>query len=100
VHWSTIPVQTRGRDAVLHSGVRRTTATFGTAAPPRWLSGLVRRVAHRIPEHRRSRWVLLLGADRLDVLEHRVARGWGLVLPLAVGAAAFLVALRLARRFA
>jgi hypothetical protein len=61
---------------------------------------LVRRLAHRIPEHRPSHWILLLGADRLDLIEHRVVRG-SVVLPvLVVGAAGFLAALRLVRRFA
>jgi hypothetical protein len=100
VHWSAPPVQARGRDVLERSGVLRTTATFGTAAPPRWLSGLVRRFAHRIPEHRPSRWILLLGADRLDLLEHRAAHGWVLVPTLAVGAVAFVAAFRLARRLA
>jgi hypothetical protein len=57
-------------------------AVFGTAQPLRGLSGAVRRVAYRTPEHRTARWMLLLAGDRLDVLEHRLARGLWL-LPAA-----------------
>jgi hypothetical protein len=68
-------------------GPRAATPVFGTAQPPRGLSGLVRRVAYRLPERRASRWALLLAGDRLDVLEHRLARtAW--LLPAALGLAA------------
>lgn len=58
------------------------TPVFGTAQPPRGLSGLLRRAAYRIPEHKARRWLLLLGADRADVLEHS-GRGRYAVLALA-----------------
>jgi hypothetical protein len=61
---------------------------FGTGQPPRGLSGLLRRAAYRVPEHRASRWALLVAGDRLDVLEHRLARALWLapaVLALAGG---------------
>ena len=57
----------------------------------RGLSGLVRRAAYRVPEHRTTRWTLLLVGDRLDVLEHRLARYLWLApaaLALAAGYAA------------
>ncbi len=70
-------------DLLSREGVRRATPVFGTAQPARGLSGLFRRAAHRMPERRASRWALLFVADRVDVLEHRVARGvW--ILPAAV----------------
>jgi hypothetical protein len=60
---------------------------FGTARPPRGLSGAVRSLAYRIPQHRASRWLLLLAGDRLDVLESRLARNlW--IVPAALGLAA------------
>lgn len=48
------------------------TPTFGTAAPPRGLSGVLRRVAYGIPENRTRHVMLLLMADRVDVLESRL----------------------------
>lgn len=62
---------------------------FGTAQPPRGVSGVMRRLAYRIPEHHAKHWMLLLAADRVDVVGHRLigAAKW---LPLALPAAAAL----------
>ena len=48
------------------------TPAFGTAAPPKGLSGVLRRVAYAIPENRVRHVMLLLVADRVDVLESRL----------------------------
>jgi hypothetical protein len=48
------------------------TPVFGTACPPKGLSGMIRRYAYRYSEGRLSHWLLLVGADRVDVLESRV----------------------------
>ncbi len=48
------------------------TPVFGTAQPLRGLSGALRRVAYRFSEGRAAHWLILLYADRVDVLEHRV----------------------------
>jgi hypothetical protein len=42
---------------------------FGTAQPPRGISGAIRRYAYTFSEGRASHWLLLLAADRVDVLE-------------------------------
>jgi hypothetical protein len=78
--------------------VGRLTNVFGTCQPPHGLSGLIRRVAYRIPEHKAGRWMLLLFGDRVDVWESRLTRR-PLLLggALAVGIGAFLQ-LRRARR--
>lgn len=89
------PVQQRGAAILARSGLRSATPVFGTAQPARGLSGVVRRAAYRIPDHRSSRWVLLVMGDRLDVLEHRLARGaWLLPLGAAVVAGYIAVARR------
>lgn len=75
------------------AGLRTRTPVFGTAQPARGLSGAVRRAAYRLPEHRPTRWVLLLAADRLDVLEHRARSGWW-ILPAAVSLAVGYAAVR------
>lgn len=80
-YWAR-PAQQRGTQLLARSGVREATPVFGTAQPARGLSGLIRRAAYRIPEHRTAHWALLLAGDRVDVLEHRLARGWFL-LPAA-----------------
>ncbi len=46
------------------------TPVFGTDAPPRGLSGVLRRWAYAIPEHKARHTMALMLADRVDVLEH------------------------------
>jgi hypothetical protein len=58
------------------------TPVYGTAQPPRGLSGVLRRKAYRIPPHLDSHWLLLLMADRIDSLEHRPGRLAGMALVL------------------
>jgi hypothetical protein len=48
------------------------TPVFGTACPPKGLSGAIRRYAYTLSEGRLAHWLLLMGADRVDVLESRV----------------------------
>jgi hypothetical protein len=47
------------------------TPVFGTSCPPKGLSGVVRHYAYRFSEGRPIHWLLLMGADRIDVLESR-----------------------------
>lgn len=68
-HWTTPPRQPARRGRLRRKGLRRLTPVFGTASPPRGVSGLIRRIAYRIPEHRARHWMLLLTADRIDVME-------------------------------
>jgi hypothetical protein len=48
------------------------TPAFSTAVPPKGLSGLLRAKAYAIPEHLVRHVLLLLVADRVDVLESRL----------------------------
>jgi hypothetical protein len=47
----------------------RLPAVFGTSTPPRGLSGLLRRGAFTYSESNWAHWLLLMGADRIDVVE-------------------------------
>jgi hypothetical protein len=47
----------------------RLTPVFGTACPPRGLSGRMRDFAYHYSEGRLMRWLTLLAADRVDVVE-------------------------------
>jgi hypothetical protein len=69
---------------------------FGTAQPARGVSGAIRRVAYRLPEHRAGRWALLLLADRVDVVEHRAA--WLVPAAVALGVGYAVVSRALVRR--
>ncbi|HWH17705.1 MAG TPA: hypothetical protein VNT77_05125 [Allosphingosinicella sp.] len=44
-------------------------AVFGTSTPPRWVSGMIRRAAFRWSESNWLHWLLLMGADRVNVVE-------------------------------
>jgi len=80
--------------------LQRMTPVFSTALPPKGLSGFIRRVAYRIPESHARHWATLMLADRVDVMEHRIAKLVKLmvVVPAGTAAAVFLVA-RVARQF-
>jgi hypothetical protein len=78
----------------------RLTPVYSTALPPRGLSGMIRRVAYTIPESHARHWATLMLADRVDVLEHRVAKLVKLMVlvPAGTAAAVFLVS-KVAGRF-
>jgi len=44
-------------------------AVFGTASPPKWVSGWMRRLAFRWSESNWTHWLLLMGADRVNMVE-------------------------------
>ena len=55
---------------VLHSNERPNyTATFGTSSPPSGLSGQMRRHAFKYSEDRYPHWMILMMADRVNVIE-------------------------------
>jgi hypothetical protein len=83
-HGAAPEPQRRGMPAQGYRAARRSAAVYGTAQPLHGLSGALRSAAYRVPEHRTSRWMLLLAGDRLEVLERRLARGLWLV-PAAAG---------------
>jgi hypothetical protein len=47
----------------------RLTPVFGNVCPPRGLSGLIRDFAFSFSEGRMSHWLLLMTADRVDMIE-------------------------------
>lgn len=82
-HW-TRPVKQPENPAVLKHPLRKElTPVFGTGEPPKGLSGLIRKVAYRAPDHKAKHWLLLMLADRVDVVERLVTR-FPLVLPAAL----------------
>ena len=47
----------------------RTPAVYGTSTPPSGLSGVIRRGAFRWSESNWMHWLMLMGADRINVVE-------------------------------
>ena len=73
------PPQQRSDVEILRSNEHdRLPAVFGTSTPPAAVSGVLRRAAFRWTESHWAHWLLLIGADRINVVE-------GLVQDLARG---------------
>jgi hypothetical protein len=94
-HWVEPDAQVSG-PIVAKDATRPVTPTYGTVIPPRGLSGAIRRVAYGIPGYKPRRWMLLLLADRIDVLEHNPAR----LATILGGVAAIALGLAAVKRFA
>src|SRR5256885_15019553 len=76
------------------------TPVFSTALRPKGLSGVIRRMAYRIPESHARHWATLMLADRVDVLEHRVAKLVKVMVLVPAGtAAAVLIVAKVAGPF-
>lgn len=100
-HWDVPEPQPRTVE-VLHSNERPgLTPVFGTAVPPAGLSGKIRRAAFRHSEGRIRHWMMLLLADRVNVVEgivDDVSRSRRTHSLAVVGAAALVAAWWLARK--
>jgi hypothetical protein len=69
VHWDHLDEQPV-KDKVFHSTERPgITPIFGTSTPPRGLSGSIRAMAYKLSENDIRHWLLLLFADRVNVVE-------------------------------
>lgn len=67
--WDRPVLQVEGPEILQSVEHIRRPAIFGTANPPRGISGMLRRVAFRWSESHWLHWLLLMGADRIDVVE-------------------------------
>ncbi len=64
------PTQQVSDVEILHSIEHiRMPAVFGTSAPPSGVSGMIRRAAFRWSESNWLHWLMLMGADRINVVE-------------------------------
>jgi hypothetical protein len=89
IHTNTMVQQQTDEPKPLVGPNRFLTPVYSTALPVRGLSGVLRRAAYKLPDHKPQRWMLLLAADRVDVLEHmKLGRA-------AVGVGVFVLALSL-----
>ena len=95
-HWLEPEQQASDPKPLVGQGLRLT-PVFSSAVPPRGVSGALRRLAYRMPDYRARRWLLLMVADRIDVLEHRPGRLVGAFLALTLIGMGALTLHRLAR---
>ena len=100
VHWREPERQPPNRRVTKRRELAQLTPVFSSALPPRGISGMLRRAAYGIPETHAQHFLTLMLADRVDVLEHRLARLVKVVtlLPLGTAAAVVIVAKLLPRR--
>lgn len=85
-HWREPERQQSKPSSFKRVGLEQMTPVYGTAVPPRGLSGLIRRLAYTAPDHHARHWVMLLLADRVDIVESALRRAY--FLPLALPALA------------
>ena len=89
--WERPPQQQPDVEILQSIEHNRLPAVVGTSTPPRGLSGAVRRVAFRYSESNWWHWLLLMAADRVDVVEGLVedlGRGKVPNIPAEMGARA------------
>lgn len=67
--WQRPPVQHTDIEVLQSIEHKQRPATFGTSSPPSGLSGSMRRLAFRWSESNLMHWLLLMGADRVNVVE-------------------------------
>lgn len=71
--WARPPLQRRDVEVLVSIEHKRLPAVFGTSAPPMGLSGAVRRRAFRYSESQWAHWLLLILADRINMVEGLIA---------------------------
>lgn len=69
VHWDQPAAQPVNVEVLVSTERPGISPVFGTSLPPRGLSGSLRRLAFKASENDVRRWMLLLLADRIDVVE-------------------------------
>ena len=67
--WTPPPRQSEDVEVLQSIEHERRPAVFGTSTPPSWLSGSMRRLAFRWSESNWLHWLMLMGADRVNVVE-------------------------------
>jgi hypothetical protein len=72
-HWIEPERQPTRGPVLTRAGLPCPTPVFSTALPPKGVSGALRCMAYRIPDHRVRHWILLFVADRIDVAENMAA---------------------------
>ena len=91
--WSRPPLQTPHVEILRSIEHNRLPAVLGTSTPPSGFSGVIRRVAFRYSESQWAHWLMLMAADRVNVVEGVVddlARGRVPNVPAEMGARAEL----------
>ena len=73
MNWRRPPQQLQDIEVLTSIEYNHRPAVFGTASPPSGLSGMIRRAAFKFSESRWTHWLMLMGADRINVVEGVIA---------------------------
>ena len=73
MNWERPALQTSEVEVLQSIEHNRRPAVFGASTPPSGLSGVIRRQAFVYSESQWAHWLLLMGADRINVVEGVVA---------------------------
>ena len=73
MNWTRPPLQRSTVEVLQSIEHNRRPAVFGTSTPPKGVSGVFRRAAFRFSESDWRHWLMLMGADRVNVIEGVVA---------------------------
>jgi hypothetical protein len=87
-HWSTPALQASAVPVLKRADLAELTPVFSTAVPPHGISGELRRLAYQYPDQDNKHWILLLLADRVDVIESDLGGFVRRALPVVAIAAA------------
>jgi hypothetical protein len=68
-HEGKLPQQPENVEILVSTERPGITPIFGTVQPPKGLSGMIRRAAFKWSENDLRRWLLLIAADRVNVVE-------------------------------
>ncbi|HEX8526323.1 hypothetical protein [Allosphingosinicella sp.] len=69
MNWERPPIQPADVEILQSIEHVRRPAVVGTSTPPSGLSGMIRRFAFRYSESHWGHWLMLMGADRINVVE-------------------------------
>jgi hypothetical protein len=94
-HWQTPERQRPVPWVTKRAELKQLTPVFSTAYPPRGVSGVLRRAAYSLPETHARHYMMLLLADRVDLMEHRIAKLVKVMAFVPVGVAALVLGAKL-----
>jgi len=74
VHWTRPERQPPDPYVTRRAGLQNLPPVYSSALPPHGLPGAIRRAAYRVPEQYVRHWLMLLFADRVEVMQFRAGK--------------------------
>jgi hypothetical protein len=74
VHWTRPERQPPSPDVTRRAGLLSLPPVYSMAQPPHGLPGAIRRAAYKVPEYFVRHWLMLLLADKVEVMQFRARK--------------------------